>query len=220
MKRLPSEVRFWTYVDRSGGIDACWPWLKGRNAHGYGKFGIGGRTETAHRLAWEFSFGPIPKGSGHNGTCVCHRCDNPSCANPRHLFLGTDLDNVRDRDAKRRTARGDRNGSRLYPDRLTRGDTHWTHTNPEGLARGDRNGSRLHPERLLRGDAHRERCPPRKGLDNGRAKLTEENVRQIRITVGSDERIARMFGVSKANIYYIRRRLTWTHVKDAPDAPS
>jgi hypothetical protein len=59
-----------------------------------------------HRVAWEEANGPIP-----DGKCVLHSCDNPPCCNPEHLFLGSDIDNVVDRDAKGRTARAEKNGS-------------------------------------------------------------------------------------------------------------
>lgn len=74
---------------------------------GYGKFWLGKRASvSAHRVAWQIANGPIPdEGPGHHGWCVCHRCDNPLCVNPDHLFLGSNLDNQRDKAAKGR-ARG------------------------------------------------------------------------------------------------------------------
>lgn len=95
-----NPTRFWAKVDRSG---ACWEWRGGHNSRGYGMFRIFGKQKRAHRLAWEFTHGPIPA-----AMLVLHRCDNPPCCNPEHLFLGTNDDNVRDKVAKSRQARGDR----------------------------------------------------------------------------------------------------------------
>ena len=99
----PFPVRFWAKVDRSGGREACWPWIAGRNkgGKGYGVCGYDSPTgdRMAHRVAWFLANGPIP-----DGMSVLHRCDNPPCCNPAHLFLGTYLDNARDRQAKGRGA--------------------------------------------------------------------------------------------------------------------
>jgi hypothetical protein len=101
-------ARFWSYVDR-GDPEDCWPWL--RNAHGgqmgYGRFKSRGVNRAAHRVAWELTNGPIPE-----GIFVCHHCDNPPCCNPAHLFLGTQAENLSDRDQKGRAVykRGEQNG--------------------------------------------------------------------------------------------------------------
>lgn len=100
-------VRFWAKVDRRG-PDECWPWTGAINRArgGYGTFGRGPReagTGYAHRVAWELVNGPAPPGQ-----LVCHRCDNPPCCNPAHLFLGSVADNQRDMAAKGRSLRGER----------------------------------------------------------------------------------------------------------------
>src|SRR5690349_13982377 len=69
----------------------CIEWDGTRHVKGYGQITIRGRTVRAHRLAWEKANGPIPE-----GMMVCHKCDNPPCINPEHLFLGTSKDNAQD----------------------------------------------------------------------------------------------------------------------------
>lgn len=91
----------------------CWVWTACKNSDGYGHFGVGPSTPgKAHRVSYELFRGPIP-----DGQMVCHKCDNPSCVNPEHLFLGSGQDNMDDRQAKGRTARGVRNGkSKITPE--------------------------------------------------------------------------------------------------------
>jgi hypothetical protein len=91
----PAE-RFAKYVTE-GQPDSCWVWTGNTVSGGYGLFGLRGRQVLAHRFAYERAFGPIP-----DGQKVLHRCDNPPCCNPAHLFAGTQADNVRDMLAKGR----------------------------------------------------------------------------------------------------------------------
>lgn len=87
--------RFWNKVYKT---DSCWLWIGSRLPTGYGTFRVGKKVKRAHRVSWELHNGPIIDGS----LLVCHTCDNPMCVNPDHLFLGTNLDNMRDRNAKGR----------------------------------------------------------------------------------------------------------------------
>jgi hypothetical protein len=93
------EGRFWAKVDVRG-ADECWPWLAGRNEDGYGVFHVSPERHvvTASRFAWELANGKRAPADKK----VCHSCDNPPCCNQAHLWLGTPLDNIRDRDAKNR----------------------------------------------------------------------------------------------------------------------
>lgn len=86
---------FWKKADKSSG---CWEWTGPRNStSGYGQVNLFGKHQTAHRWSWELTNGDIPK-----GMWILHRCDNPPCFNPEHLFLGTPADNVLDAQIKGR----------------------------------------------------------------------------------------------------------------------
>lgn len=91
-------ARFWSKVS-VGDPYECWTWNAKKNEKGYGVF----QDKKAHRVALELLEGPIASGS-----VVCHRCDNPSCCNPNHLFVSTIAANNADAAAKGRSVSGDR----------------------------------------------------------------------------------------------------------------
>lgn len=92
------QAMFWAKVQRT---DSCWIWTACKNDKGYGNLRIRGKGCLAHRVAYQFTFGDIPKGMN-----VLHKCDNPACVNPNHLWLGTLADNNRDMIAKGRARLG------------------------------------------------------------------------------------------------------------------
>lgn len=217
-------ARFWLKVDKEGplpdqsisfylGLGQCWMWKSGFFKSGYGNFWAQSQGQCAHRVSYSIAYGDIP-----NGMQVLHRCDNPACVNPGHLFLGTHQDNMDDKIAKGRQpvgdesgprkhkdrmARGEKNGSRLHPERLCRGDNHPARLRPERMARGDQNGSRLHPELLKRGETH------------GMTTLNSDQVLSIRKLRESGESVislAERYGVCKSTIRNIEKRVTWAHI--------
>src|SRR4051812_32896527 len=134
---------------------ACVPWPGCRTAAGYGRL----KTEYAHRFVWRLLHGAIP-----DGLCVCHRCDNPLCVNPSHLFLGSAT---------------------------------------EGQAR--------------------KAAPARRGAFSGNSKLTDADVRSIRVRAvvgvqgskkdpGNLRALADEYGITTTAIWAIVRRKTWRHV--------
>lgn len=167
-KRTPIGERIWRRVARG---DGCWEWQGYRDRDGYGDthMYVGGERKTVrvHRAVWEIERGPIP-----DGLCVLHRCDNPSCVRPDHLFLGTVGDNNRDARDKGR-----------------------------GFLQTDKNPAKLGRFR---------------GSKNGRALLTENQVRRIRTLYengqGSYRSIGKRFGVGKHVVYAIVRRRAWKNV--------
>lgn len=161
------EENFWSKVEIRY-EDECWPWTGFKRIRDYGGFWINGRMFTASRISFFLSFGDPGM------YLVLHKCDNPPCCNPNHLFLGLGADNVADCENK---------GRGNHP-------------------RGDAQGLRKHPEAASRGEKH------------GRAKLSEEQITQIRklYRKGLGIRLAEQFGVGQSQILRIVKGEHWKHL--------
>ncbi len=158
--KLDPVAYFWSHVRKADG-DGCWLWTKSTSRYGYGQqMWTDGKNWIAHRLAWTLTHGEIPK-----GLCLCHRCDNPACVRPDHMFIGTQADNLADMRAKGRGFN--------FPISMQRGE------------------------------------------GNGRSRLTEADVRDIRRRHAAGESlrsIGKAYNYAYTNISAICRRKSWAHV--------
>ena len=164
---------------------SCVEWVGECDDEGYGVFYAGGKAFRAHRVAYVVDRGPIDPPS----KLILHECDNPSCVRPDHLKIGTQADNMDDMARRGRSLRGDRNPSRLHPERMARGDQHGLHAHPELAARGER---------------------------HGRAKLTWDAVREMRRLRGEGWTLAALaerYGVHYSNIKCVCDGKTWKEVQ-------
>lgn len=175
------QERFWEKVQQT---ETCWSWTAA-SMNGYGLLQVARRPVRAHRLSWELHFGEIPEDMD-----VLHKCDNRGCVRPDHLYLGTDVENARDRVLRGRTARGARHGSQTKPESRPRGRQHWARQRPHEVPRG-------------------ERCAT--------SRLTEEVVRSMKAEYlhgdVSQAWLAKKYGLSLNHVGRIIRGEAWAHVE-------
>lgn len=201
-KNMTTEERFWPKVDIRE-VEECWEWMAFRDKDGRGLFYVDRYrgNDAAHRVAWELTWGKIPE-----GLIVRHFvCDNPPCCNPFHLALGTMADNTAD------MMRKGRNGGQFEC-----GEKHIMHLHPERRARGERNGSRayperqlqyylLHPEAIIRGEAHYASKLTDRKVRTMRAFHA--------LNLFSLREMARIYGVSSETARHAILGRTWKHLK-------
>lgn len=137
----PIEDRFWAKVNKDGPVirtdlGPCWVWTAGVNDTGYGIIWYQGNNVRASRVSWELAFGGI-----QDGLWALHKCDNPPCVRPDHLFLGTVTDNVQDCVSKQR------HRSTTHPETIRRGSqlraAKWTEAQVAEMKRRVRAGERI-----------------------------------------------------------------------------
>jgi hypothetical protein len=105
--RIPARTRFWKFVAKGGQADKpeCWVWMGSvGGSMGYGVFWYQGKNRRAHVVSWAFSRSGRALPELPKNHLVLHKCDNPACVRPKHLFAGSQKDNIRDKHAKGRAA--------------------------------------------------------------------------------------------------------------------
>jgi hypothetical protein len=192
------DERLIANVDRSGGPDACWPWT-GCRSLGYGVLSINNRQRRAHRVIYEIAKGLIPK-----GLRICHKCDNPPCCNPDHLFVGTAKDNSLDMAQKERAGRNKLKGEQVA---AIREDARTTKeiAKDYGVCWSNIAAIKAGVTWVHVGGSKRRRK---------RAKLTDAQVRAIRKDPRTGFEIAADYGITYQQVSRIKRRERWTHVLD------
>ena len=121
-------------------MNDCIEWPLYRHEDGYGQLRVGEKKWRVHRLAWTFMYGEIPE-----GMCVLHRCDNPPCFNPKHLFIGTKADNTKDMISKGRNFAPNKNKTHCKYGHPFEGDNLYVY--PSGKRDCRACGRRRHKER-------------------------------------------------------------------------
>lgn len=216
---------FWERVSKT---DGCWIWSGNRSPRGYGRIKVKGITRLAHRFSWALHYGLPP-----SDMMVCHTCDNPSCVNPSHLFIGTAKDNAKDMIDKGRKVIV--KGDDVYNAKLTNQDVVEMR---RVYSLGQKTAAEIAVDYGVTKEVARNAIkgitwkhvpgavcdiPRKKGARRGvyigeesyAAKLSTEQVLRIRCLYKagfSQKQISEITGVSSKNIHLIVNNKTWKHL--------
>lgn len=209
---------FWAKIDKRGD-DECWLWTGACDRRGgYGLFGTKkiSKSTKAHRISWELANGPIP-----TGLCVCHKCDNPPCQNVKHMFLGTNADNVEDKVNKHRQLKGEE----FYNAKLTEeGVVRLFELNQQGLTHTQIEKVTGVPAttvcRVLRGEDWKHVQTPYRYLVKDNNSLPPDvvvNIFKRYFELRSMTRVADELGLGDGTVYSVLRRHTHIDVEVPPE---
>jgi len=187
----------------------CWLWTACCNEDGYGKITVEHKSIGAHRVSWELYKTSIP-----DGMHVLHKCDNPPCVNPGHLFLGTNADNMADRDAKGRQARprGEKQGASKLTNCQVR-EIFLSEALPQRMS--DKFGvSQQQIHHIRTGKQWGHLTGAKFNSAETRSHLTEAQVLDIYADQRMQRDIAAEYGVNKETVGRIKRGISWTCVTE------
>ena len=200
--------RFWAKVT-VGKPNECWDWQAGKIGTGYGQFWLKGNMLRAHRVAYV-----LGKFNQPRKFCVCHKCDNPSCCNPKHLFLGTRADNNNDTHIKKRH----RYGESCQNTHLTNGDILTIReSNKTVIQLAEKyNVTGQAISLIKRGKSWKHVGGP---IEDSSRTLTEKQVRKIKVALrnyhwGMNIELAKKYNVSSGLISHIKTGRLWRYTNE------